>query len=158
MTQKAETAIVQSIIAYIKASGGDAWHVHGSAEQRGGEPDIDGWIPDYFYPERPTYHLKIEVKVPGGTLSPRQLIRLNSYFRAGYVVGVVTSKEEFIDLLNGYGAYRRQDPPEEWHVYHFIRLANKQLAERYSEIYDDEDYGSTVGSSNNNSGLRSEEP
>ena len=89
--QKPETRIVQEIIAWIKAHGGDAYHVHGSQFQRKGEPDIDGWLPT----DKGILHLKVEVKTGIGKATPLQLYRLEKYRAAGYVAGVVRSLEEF---------------------------------------------------------------
>lgn len=73
--------------------------------QRSGEPDIsgeypttsDGWV-----------HLKIEVKTEEGAPSPLQLFRLRNYWRAGYLVGIVTSVEEFIILCSCYEDWLRR--------------------------------------------------
>lgn len=89
---KDETLIVRACIAYIKSLGGDAWHVHGSALQRKGEPDLDGWLPD-------GRHLKIEVKTEYGKVSEIQKYRLDIYKKAGYTTGIVKSVEELKDLL-----------------------------------------------------------
>lgn len=96
--RKPETKITQSIIEYIKRTGGDAHHVHGTVLQRGGEPDIDGSISiagSYV-------HLKIEVKTSNGELEPRQMYRLRTYNRMGYLTGVVRSLDEFIALVEEY--------------------------------------------------------
>lgn len=92
-----ETDIVQKIIAYIKLQGGDAFHVHGSIFQRKGEPDISGEIDIW----RGWRHLKIEVKRPGEAPTNLQIKRLRHYHKAGYVAGVVTSLEDFVDLCSG---------------------------------------------------------
>lgn len=101
MSVKSETKITQACIHYIKSKGGDAWHVHGSMFQRSGEPDIDGWLPYGSH----LFHLKVEVKTPIGKPSKLQLERLRVYHRAGYVVGIVTSVEELMDLLFKHSAY-----------------------------------------------------
>lgn len=94
MSVKTETKIVQRIIAWIKACGGDAWHVHGSILQRRGEPDIDGWLPGNI-------HLKLEVKTTQGKLSTIQKHRINRYKNAGYIAGCVTSIADVQELLKG---------------------------------------------------------
>lgn len=91
MAVKEETPITQDCIAWIKDQGGDAWHVHGSALQRSGEPDICGEIPDGV---GGWLHLKIEVKTPTGKPSKLQEYRLAQYAKAGYVTGIVTSVDE----------------------------------------------------------------
>lgn len=94
MAKHPETPITESIIARIKQLGGRGWHVHGSMLQPSGEPDIDGCLPNNI-------HLKVEVKTPTGTPSEKQLYRLRFYARYGYLVGIVTSVEEFDKLLAG---------------------------------------------------------
>jgi len=90
-----ETELVQKIIAYVKNSGGDAWHVHGSAVQRAGEPDIDGWMPIGPF----CIHFKVEVKIGDNQASAIQEVRLDMYRLGGYAVGVVRSVNEFQDLI-----------------------------------------------------------
>lgn len=103
MSTKAETKITQDIIAHIKSLGGDAFHVHGSALQRGGEPDISGEV--QVKHTRLWRHLKVEVKTPEGEPSERQLYRLRHYHDKGYVAGVVTSIRELDELLDAYYVY-----------------------------------------------------
>lgn len=91
--EKEETKITRDIIHWIKASGGDAWHVHGHPMQRIGEPDIDGWLPP-LKEGGPHRHLKIEVKTVKGYPSTIQLRRILEYKRAGYISGIVTSVGE----------------------------------------------------------------
>lgn len=95
MATKPETAIATRIIKWIKIRGGDAWSVHGSALQRTGEPDIDGWLPK-------NWHLKLEVKTKTGKPSKIQIHRLRQYHRAGYIAGVVTSVENLEVLVYLY--------------------------------------------------------
>lgn len=100
-----ETDITQAIIAYIKQQGGDAFHVHGSSVQRAGEPDIDGAL---FDAKRNVWvHLKIEVKTPIGTPTRLQIFRLQMYWSQGYLVGIVTSVNDFIKLFNAYSEWKR---------------------------------------------------
>lgn len=98
-----ETYITQSIIEWIKANGGDAWHVHGSSVQRAGEPDIDGAI---FWRDE-WLHLKLEVKTPTGKPSRLQIFRLQIYWSEGYLVGIVTSIDETRKLLTAYSEWKR---------------------------------------------------
>lgn len=108
MAVKEETKITRAVIAQIKELGGDGFHVHGSALQRGGEPDITGeiklelvgWI-----------HMKVEVKTPEGEPTERQLYRLRHYWEAGYLVGIVTSVSEFMKLLRNYQVWRVANQP-----------------------------------------------
>lgn len=101
MATKQETKITQDLIAEIKHKNGDALHIHGSALQRGGEPDICGEIRiDGVW-----RHLKIEVKTPEGEPSQRQLYRLQKYHERGYVAGIVTNITEMYALFNAYDYY-----------------------------------------------------
>lgn len=113
MAAKDETAITRSIIAQIKGYyKGDAWHVHGSALQRGGEPDIDGAVklfPDYVQQGAWT-HLKLEVKTPVGEPDKRQLYRMQQYWRMGYLVGVVVDEFELHTLIQQYKKWMEQQP------------------------------------------------
>lgn len=104
MATKSETPITQAVIAHIKRGyNGDAFHVHGSTLQRGGEPDITGEIKF----DGAWRHLKIEVKTLDGVPSVRQLYRLNHYHKTGYVVGIVTSPLDFEAVLSAYHDYWR---------------------------------------------------
>lgn len=119
MAKKPETSITQAIITYIKDLGGDAYHVHGSATQRGGEPDIDGWCTPIDNPPI-NVHLKLEVKVPGEELMPRQRYRLQRYWKAGYLAGVVTSIEDLKLLIKCYIRWKWGDGapmPDTWGIY-----------------------------------------
>ena len=141
MTSKPETKITVACIQWIKDVGGDAWHVHGSAMQRAGEPDIDGVLPysrvvKYGAHEAPQYwiHLKIEVKTATGKPSELQIERLRRYSKMGYCAGIVTSVDELKAL---YEAYRG------WIIDAFIPgfqplyryLKEHGIADEY-EIYD----------------------
>ena len=95
MANGQETKIVRAILKFIHEAGGDGYHVHGSACQRAGEPDIDasypydgGWL-----------HLKIEVKTSTGKATNLQIHRLGMYEVRGYVVGIVSSVAELEELL-----------------------------------------------------------
>jgi hypothetical protein len=96
MAKKPETALVQACIKWVKAQGGDAYHVHGSAEQRAGEPDIDGAV---LWEDGSFSHFKIEAKIHPNTPSKLQLERLRRYSQLGYITGVVYSLDEFIKLV-----------------------------------------------------------
>lgn len=92
MAEKAESRIVESIIAHIRRYGGDAYHVHGSLLQRRGEPDISGEV---YLAGKGFMHLKIEVKCPGESPTPLQLHRLEHYASFGYVAFWCNSLEDF---------------------------------------------------------------
>jgi len=94
-THHPETPITRSIIAVHKNLGGDAFHLHGSILQRGGEPDIAGEFPMAGRCGEVWVHTKIEVKTETGEPTARQLYRLNQYWKRGYLVGIVTSAVEF---------------------------------------------------------------
>lgn len=99
MAEKAETRLAQKCIAWVKENGGDAHHVHGSAAQRAGEPDIDGAI---LLPSGSLIHFKIELKVGDNQPTKLQESRLEKYRRFGYTTGVANSLESFIALvMNG---------------------------------------------------------
>ncbi len=102
--QKAETRIVKNILMRLKQDwSGDGFHVHGSAMQRNGEPDIDASI----YSERldQWLHLKIEVKTNEGTPTKLQIVRLRRYHKRGYVAALVTNYEELLKWIHVYEAY-----------------------------------------------------
>lgn len=122
MALKPETKITQDIIKYIKAIHGSAYHVHGSALQTGGLPDISG---EYPTPSNGWVHLRVEVKTPEGVPSERQIYWLRQYWRAGYLVGIVTSLEEFIILISSYEFWKDScngqmfdGVPDHYKIYH----------------------------------------
>lgn len=90
-----ETDLVQKCIRWVKDQGGTAYHVHGSAAQRAGEPDIDGAIPT----SSGFKHFKIECKVGDNNPTKLQLYRLREYARLGYTTGVARSLDEFKEIL-----------------------------------------------------------
>lgn len=109
-----ETDLVQSCIHWVKESRenaeiepgiyawkrhGDAYHVHGSAVQRKGEPDIDGAVPFIFNGYEYVVHFKIECKVGKNEVSPIQAKRLESWNELGYTVGVARSLDEFKTIV-----------------------------------------------------------
>lgn len=98
MVTKAESKIRKKIIDWIKANEGDGWAVHGSAFQRAGEPDIDGWILWYGV----YVHLKLEVKTEMGQPSKLQELRLKTYKEANYCAGIVRSIDDVKGLLDEY--------------------------------------------------------
>ena len=91
-----ETQIVREIIKQLKKGGGDGYHVHGSAMQRKGEPDIDGSYPSS---DDKWLHLKIEAKTATGVATPLQLYRLEEYAKRGYITGVVRSWDDVLTLI-----------------------------------------------------------
>ena len=104
MATKSETSIVQNIIKQAKEEWRfDGYHVHGSSMQRAFEPDIDGSV--FSHELRSFIHIKIEVKTPIGTPTIGQLIRLRNYHHRNYLVGIVTSYAEFVELIHTYEAW-----------------------------------------------------
>ncbi len=99
MPPKPETIIVTKIMKWIKAHGGDCFHVHGSLFQRAGEPDICGELPT----PNGWIHLKIEVKTTTGKPSPLQEKRIKDYVERGYYAKIVYSYEECIEWLQSCG-------------------------------------------------------
>lgn len=95
MAKKAETKLVEQCLAVVREMGGDAYHVHGSATQRKGEPDIAGWIPK----NGGFVHFHIEAKLPGEEPDPIQQERLDDYAKGGYTVGVCHTVLEFIEII-----------------------------------------------------------
>lgn len=96
MSAKAETSLARNCIKWVKAQGGDAWHVHGSAVQRSGEPDLDGCVPTK---DGGFIHFKIELKTPGNLPRKLQAIRLERWSRFGYTTGVAESLSQFIEIV-----------------------------------------------------------
>ncbi len=92
MATQAETAITRAVMARIKELGGWCYHVHGSALQPAGLPDIDGCLPD-------GRHLRVEVKTKTGKPSKLQLYYLDLFKKYGYITGIVTSVEDFDELI-----------------------------------------------------------
>lgn len=88
---KAESLIVDKILAYVREHGGKAIKVHGSPLQSRGEPDVLGGFSGQPF--------AVEVKVPGEQATPLQLARLAEWHRIGHVTGVVTSLDEFKRLV-----------------------------------------------------------
>lgn len=100
MSAKEETSIVRDCLEWLLKNGGRGYHVNGSSLQPTGEPDIDGYISSLVLSRY--LHLKIEIKTPTGSPSPKQLLRLAEYKTAGYVTGIATSLEEFIRIIRNY--------------------------------------------------------
>lgn len=101
---KEDAEIYPGIFAYKLK--GDAYHVHGSAVQRKGEPDIDGAVPFLFNGYQYNVHFKIEAKVGKNEASEIQKRRLNRWSELGYTVGVARSLEEFKAIV--VAALRKQ--------------------------------------------------
>lgn len=106
MSVKPETTLVQNCLAWLKAQQGDGYHVHGSAMQRAGEPDIDGWVPDLC---GGFLHLKVEAKVGKNKPSKLQEKRLEVYGKSGYITGVIYTENQFISLIEEARAKRRNE-------------------------------------------------
>lgn len=100
MSQKPETKIVTVCLQWLLKNRGRGWHVNGSILQPTGEPDIDGYIWSFVLDRY--IHLKIEIKTPTGSPSPKQDLRLAEYALAGYCTGVATSLEEFVAIIRKY--------------------------------------------------------
>jgi hypothetical protein len=96
MAKLPETLITEACIDWANRNGGDCWHVHGSAFQRTGEPDICG---EFHTPANHWLHLKIEVKLMGQDATRLQQVRLDKYEKRGYTVGVVHSLDEFKEIV-----------------------------------------------------------
>jgi hypothetical protein len=79
-----EATLVRQILAWLNAQPQTlARKRHGTAYGVGGEPDIFGCVAGQ--------HFEIEVKQPGGALTPRQQARLHAWQQVGAVVGLATS-------------------------------------------------------------------
>lgn len=107
MAAKSETYLVRKIIKHLKEHHDfDGYHVHGSAMQRAGEPDIDGSV----YARGSWLHLKIEVKTPEGSPTQLQIQRIRNYHERGYVAGIVTDVHEVMTLVAAWAEYSSGTP------------------------------------------------
>lgn len=87
-----ESDITKGILKALNAiEGVRAVKVHASQMGNGGEPDIDVVAHGRS--------IKLEVKQPGKTPTPRQLSILRKWRSAGAAVAVVTSTAEALDIL-----------------------------------------------------------
>jgi hypothetical protein len=86
-----ESSVVASCLNFAKKF--DFMHfekVFGGGMGNAGKPDLDGCVCGIT--------VKAECKAPGGKLSDLQTAKLKQWENAGAVVGVVYSKEEFVEL------------------------------------------------------------
>lgn len=97
MARKRETAIHEAIMRWIKIHCPESEIIkqHGSPNSIRGEPDLAGCIQGF--------HVCIEVKKPGGELSPSQEKRLRVWAATGAIWGVAESVEDAIDIIRGSG-------------------------------------------------------
>jgi hypothetical protein len=88
-----ESVIQRQIIKHLRGMGAWVFNVHGSPYQQVGVPDLLVGYQGRFY--------AMEVKRPGGVLSPVQAKVMDEIRASGSVVGRVESIEEAIKLLEG---------------------------------------------------------
>ncbi len=86
-----ESDIVAAVLDYLRLRGAWVLKTHGHLGQRPGIPDIVACYRGRF--------LCLEVKRPGGRLSPRQAAELAAIKEAGGIAEVVTSLDDAIALL-----------------------------------------------------------
>lgn len=108
MAGKAESAIRTAIRNYINGNGGFAFVVSGSSTQASGIPDLDASYPSSTVPYG-YIHCKLEVKTPVGKPTVKQVEILRMYHRQGYCVGIVTSVQDFKNLIQAYETYYLQN-------------------------------------------------
>ena len=88
-----ESVIQRQIIKHLRGMGAWVFNVHGSPYQQVGVPDLLVGYQGRFY--------AMEVKRPGGVLSPVQAKVMEEIRASGSVVGRVESIEEAVRLLEG---------------------------------------------------------
>jgi hypothetical protein len=94
-SKKPETLICDKIRHWVATMGGYAIHTSGSIKQAN-QPDILGGLPT----DTGFIQFQVEVKIPGKNARPAQDAMLDVWqSKAGFLVGVVHSLEEFIDLI-----------------------------------------------------------
>ena len=86
-----ETVIQRQIIKHLRGMGAWVFNVHGSPYQQVGTPDLLVGYKGRFY--------AMEVKRPGGVLTPVQAKVIEEIRASGSVAGRVESIEEAIKLL-----------------------------------------------------------
>jgi hypothetical protein len=126
MGAKEETAYTTALIAHVRRLNGYAWHVHGSALQEAGQPDLDGFIPS----EIGGIPFKVEVKTPTGKPTELQIVRMRVFHRSGaYMVGVCVTPEDFdrlteayirsvVELRDLWGVLQEMGIPDPYYIYH----------------------------------------
>ena len=91
-----ESSLVSAIIRSLRALPGVVVRKrHGSAWGTAGDPDLYGVVNGR--------HFEIEVKRPGGTLTPLQEVRLREWAAAGALTGVARSVEDALQIIRGEG-------------------------------------------------------
>ena len=88
-----EAIIQQQIMTHLRSMGAWVFKVHGSPYQQVGVPDLLVGYKGRFY--------AMEVKQPGGTMSPVQTKTIEAIRASGSVAGRVESVEEAVALLDG---------------------------------------------------------
>ena len=88
-----ESIIQQQIMTHLRGMGAWVFKVHGSPYQQVGVPDLLVGYKGRFY--------AMEVKQPGGTMSPVQVKTIEAIRASGSVAGRVESVEEAVALLDG---------------------------------------------------------
>ena len=87
-----ESSLVSAIIRALRALPGVVVRKrHGSAWGTAGDPDLYGTVNGR--------HFEIEVKRPGGTLTPLQEVRLREWAAAGALTGVARSVEDALQII-----------------------------------------------------------
>ena len=93
MNMPKEAAIQRDIIRYLRSIGAWVFNVHGSPYQQVGVPDLLVGYQGRFY--------ALEVKRPGGRLSPAQVKVIGDIQASGCIAARVENIEEVEILLNG---------------------------------------------------------
>ena len=88
-----ESLLQRQIIKHLRGMGAWVFNVHGSPYQQVGVPDLLVGYEGRFY--------AMEVKMPGGVLSPVQAKVMDEIRASGAVAGRVESIEEAVRLLEG---------------------------------------------------------
>ena len=88
-----ESVLQRQIIKHLRGMGAWVFNVHGSPYQQVGVPDLLVGYQGRFY--------AMEVKRPGGVLSPVQAKVIEEIRASGSVAGRVESIEEAVRLLEG---------------------------------------------------------
>ena len=86
-----ETVIQRQIIKHLRGMGAWVFNVHGSPYQQVGTPDLLVGYKGRFY--------AMEVKRPGGVLTPVQAKVIEEIRASGSVAGRVESIEEAVELI-----------------------------------------------------------
>ena len=92
-TMPRESVLQRQIIKHLRGMGAWVFNVHGSPYQQVGVPDLLVAYQGRFY--------AMEVKRPGGVLSPVQAKVIEEIRASGSVAGRVESIAEAVELLEG---------------------------------------------------------